>query len=353
MNGSNLRIQYLAISIMAVASLLLYGCKRPHEAEPLAPIVVVSYGSGAWQKAHEKAFCEPFTRISGVPIRSIAWNAEYGKLKTDVNADHVTWDVVEVTAAQYIRGVRDRLYEAISIPINTNDYVKGAIQSCAIANVYWSTVLAFLPDQFRDAKPSSWADFWDISRFPGPRALCDNPRCNLEFALLAEGVKPGQLYPLDIDRAFASLDKLKPYIKVWWEDGSQPIQLLRSKQVVLSTAWSGRLFAANQDGARVDWIWNGAAHDIDYWVIPRGTAHKGVAERFLWFASQPYPMAEQTQAVGYGPANIRALELVPATLRAQLPTERVNYEQGFLIDSLWWSENEAAILERWVKWKAR
>lgn len=335
------------------AIVLLVGCGRNADTQPPSHLVVVSYGTGAWEESHKKAFFEPFTHITGIPIESVTWKADYGNLKTDVDTKNVKWDVVEVTAAQLVRGKLDRLYEPLSLGLNSNDFVVGAIDNYGIANVYWSTVLAYIPSTFEESPPSSWSDFWNIKKYPGPRALYDDPRCNLEFALLADGVDPSKLYPLDIARAFASLDRLKPNIRVWWDDGSQPIQLLTSKQVVMSTGWNGRFFAAKQDSPQIRWTWNGAAHDVDYWVIPKGTQRKSIAERFIWFASQPYSLAMQTELVGYGPANIRAIDFIQREIRQELPTLRINYAQGFLVNSQWWSENEATVTKQWVKWKLK
>ncbi len=353
MQISNLIKYTLAIFLSAILVTVLVSCDKLPPASSSYHLVVVSYGGGAWEDAHKKAFYEPFTHISGVPIESVVWNAEYGKLKTDVDAQNVKWDVVEVTAAQYVRGKQENLYEPIALQLNTNQFIQGAIDANGIANVYWSTVFAYLPGQFQDNPHASWADFWNIQKYPGPRALYDDPRGNLEFALLADGVKASELYPLNVDRAFASLDKIKPYIRVWWTDGSQPIQLLNTKQVVLSSAWNGRIFAAKRDNSQVEWSWNGAAHDLDYWVIPKGSKNKATAERFLWFASQPYTMAAQTELVGYGPANIKALDFVPEEIRKQLPTVPTNFEQGFLVNSQWWSDNEDAIMKRWIEWKSK
>jgi len=79
---------------------------------------------------------------------------------------------------------------------------------------------------------------------PGPRSLRNSPVDNLEFALMADGIAPEKLYPLDVDRAFRKLDQIKPHISVWWTTGAQSAQVLIDKEVVLATAWHGRFFAA-------------------------------------------------------------------------------------------------------------
>lgn len=341
--------------LCALCLMLVFGVTLACQQAKCPPesLTVVSYGGGAWQASHKEAFFNAFQKISGMNIQSLAWNAEYGKLKNDVASGRVGWDLVEVTAAQYVRGKRDNLFERLDPGLDQSEFVTGAIDTHGVANVYWATVIAYKSSNFGGEKPQTWRDFWDVQQFPGWRALYDDPRGNLEFALLADGVDPKRLYPLDVDRAFKSLDKIKPYIKVWWLDGSQPSQLLAADQVALSSAWNGRLFAARKDGAQVAWSWNGAAMDLDWWVVPKGAHARRAAERLIWYASQPYTMALQAEMVGYGPSNKGALRFISSETQAYLPTQPANFSKTFLVDSNWWADNESEIQRRWIGWKGK
>src|SRR3989344_4878589 len=67
------------------------------------------------------------------------------------------------------------------------------------------------------ATPTSWADFWDTKKIPGKRGMRKGARYNLEFALMADGVKPADVYKVlatkdGADRAFKKLTELKPNI---------------------------------------------------------------------------------------------------------------------------------------------
>ena len=351
-----LRLCFLGALLLVSSAILVAvsACRKQGEQQTAGPgnLTVVSYGGGAWQDSHKKAFIEPFEKINGADITSEAWNAEYAKLKTDVDNHAVKWDVVEVTAAQFVRGKRDGIFEPQSTGLMSDQFVRGAIDPQGVANVYWSTVMAWSKDSFGGRAPASWKDFWDVTRFPGARALYDDPRANLEIALLADGVDARHLYPLDVERAFRSLDRIKPYVRIWWTDGSQPIQLLTTQQVALSSAWNGRLFAARSDAPGIRWSWAGAALDLDWWVIPKGAPHPQLAQRFIWFASQACPMAEQARLVGYGPANIAAVGLLPPELQRLLPTHSDNLGQQFFVDSAWWADHESDLQKRWSIWKA-
>lgn len=339
------------ICFCAVLALVIFSnCGRP---KPNTELTVVSYGGGSYQESHKKAFCEPFSQQIGYPVNSVVWNADYGKLKTMVESGNVPWDVVEVTAAQYARGHKENLYVPLSELPPDGEFIPQTVLPDAVGNVYWGTVLAFRRDKFTDKQPKTWTDFWNVRDFPGPRALYDDPRGTLEFALLADGVSKESLYPLDVDRAFKKLDEIKPQIRVWWSDGSQPVQLLLNGTVAMSAAWNGRIYASEQARSELGYSFNGAALELDYWVIPRGSRNQEAASKFIIFASRPDNLGHQTEMIGYGPVNRTALNHVSEKVRTQLPTYDENWKVSFVVDADWWSANEEKVKARWLTWKSK
>jgi len=335
--------------LFCLLAALVGSCARPKL--QTTELTVVSYGGGAYQESHRKAFVQPFQQITGVRVNSVVWNADYGKLKAMVESGRVPWDVVEVTEAQFARGTKENLFEKLILLPDRDDFLSGTVSEFGVGNVYWGTVLAYTRDVFRNKQPQTWADFWDVDEFPGPRALYDDPRATLEFALLADGVPLDKLYPIDIDRAFLKLDEIKPHVRVWWTDGSQPVQLLLTGSVVMSSAWNGRLYASDQARAGIGYSWQGAALELDYWVVPRGSANTDAASRFIFFASQPYTLAAQTELVGYGPVNKAALQYVRENARTQFPTYPSNWKVSFPVNAEWWSEHEERVKTKWLAWK--
>jgi putative spermidine/putrescine transport system substrate-binding protein len=320
---------------------------------PKSPLTVVSYGGGAYQESHKKAFCEPFAGSTGIPVNSVTWNADYGKLKAMVESGNVSWDVVDVTAAEYSRGKTENLFAKLSVTPNEGQFLPNSVFDDGVASVYWGTVLAYRKSAFPAKPPTTWADFWNVKDFPGPRAMYDDPRGNLEFALLADGVTRDKLYPLDVDRAFRKLDQIKSSVRVWWNDGTQPVQLLLNNSVVMSSAWNGRIYASEQARERIGYSFEGAALELDYWVIPRGSANQVNASQFIVFASRPENVGRQAELVGYGPVNITALNFVSEAAKPQLPTYEKNWNVSFVVDSSWWSSNEEKIKTRWLSWKGK
>ncbi len=341
---------------LTLVAILLAGCVVSCDRKQDAPrqervLTVVSYGGGAYRDSQEAAFLKPFSIITGDKVESVVWNADYGKLKTMVASGRVPWDVVEVTEAQVLRGQKDGLLVPLSLLPEKTNFASGTVTAFGAGNIFWATVMTYNRAQYRSVKPTTWSDFWDVKTFPGARALYDDPRGNLEIALLADGVTRDKMYPLDVDRAFRRLDQLRAHVKVWWKDSSEPIQLLSNGTVTLASAWNGRVFSANKTGGDFGMSWEGAVLELNWWVIPRGSRNVDLASRFVYFASLPSFLAEQAALVGYGPANLAALKFVPESVAPFLPTYPNNLNRSLKIDSGWWSENEENMKTRWLQWK--
>jgi putative spermidine/putrescine transport system substrate-binding protein len=342
--------------VLLTVILLLWtsSCDR-QQATSIQPstLTVVSYGGGAYQESHKKAFIEPFAEATGLSIESLTWNADYGKLKSMVASGRVPWDIVEVTAGQFLRGKNENLFEKLDVKPTNGEFLPNVVEDYGVANGYWGTVLAYVKDEFPTSPPISWRDFWNTRGYPGPRAMYDDPRGNLEIALLADGVPAKSLYPLDVQRAFRKLDEIKPHVRVWWTDGVQPLQLLLTKSVLLTTIWNTRIYASSEAQRIVGYSWDGAPMELDYWIIPRGSKNRPAASRFIRFASKPFNVGRQTAMVGYGPVNKTALDYVPEQKRVQLPTYSANWDKTFSVNAAWWSEHEQDMKTRWLAWKQK
>jgi putative spermidine/putrescine transport system substrate-binding protein len=313
---------------------------------------VVSYG-GTYQDAQRKAYFEAFAKKYNVNVREETWGGDFGKLKAMVESGNVTWDVVDVEAYMVLRGAQQNLYEKIDYTkVPKDELLPEAVNDYGVVAVFWSTVLGFNSQHFTGDKPHpvGWADFWNIQKFPEPRALRKDPVGNLEFALLADGVPKASLYPLDVDRAFASLDKIKSHVKVWWTAGEQPVQLLSTSEVLMSSGWNGRIYSGAKEGKPIALDWDGGLVSSDWWVIPRGSKNKDVAQDFLAFASSAEAQSELPKYIAYGPPNKNAIARIPPDIVKDLPTAPQNLAKQVIINNEWWEKNQAAVLDRWNKW---
>src|ERR1700750_1653928 len=180
---------------------------------PQKPLTVVNVG-GANANAQKKAFYEPYEK-TGTPVVAVEYNGEQAKIKVMVDSKNVTWDAVEVESPDVARGCDEGLFEKLDWAKigNKADFLPAAVTDCGIGIFVWSTVMAWDGDKLK-AGPKTWADFWDTKKFPGKRGLRKGARYNLEFALMADGVKPADVYKTlatkeGADRAFKKLGELK------------------------------------------------------------------------------------------------------------------------------------------------
>ncbi len=346
--------KFASFFLLALLSCIA-GCKRTHD-EPAQTreLTVCSYG-GSFQEAQRKAFYEPFEKDTGIRVHEAQWSGEYAKLKAMVDAGAPAWDVVNgAESSTIIRGAREGILAPIDYTgIDKAKFYPGALTDYSVAFDFYSTVLAYSSQTYPAGRPhpTSWADFWDTKRFPGGRSLRKDPRTTLEFALLADGVPMEKLYPLDIDRAFRSLDKIAPAVTVWWSSGHQPAQLLADKEVVLVSAFNGRIWtAATQDKIPLEVDWSQGALDTDSWVIPKGAKHYKEAMEFIRYTSRPDVQLRLTKYINYGPTTPEAYANLDAATRAMLPTSPENRPKQFVYNAQWWADNEALVVERWNKW---
>ncbi|WP_321943822.1 ABC transporter substrate-binding protein [Paraburkholderia tropica] len=320
--------------------------------------VVVRGLGGAYQDAVVKAICEPFTAATGIQV--IVQPATPAQIRAMVQTNRVSIDVGDFLDVVQI-GL-DKIGALVPIDYagmkytNPNDIRPTVRRPNMVGNLYFATVMAYNTDVYKPGtQPRSWAEFWDLKKFPGARTLADQRTgsAELEFALLASGVPAEKLYPLDIDRAFASLDKIKPAIAKWWDTGAISAQLLSRKEAVLGGLWNGRVQALIDQGAPLAIEWNQAKQQLQYWSIIKGAPNMANAQKFVDFALQPKIQAELTRYIAYGPTNTKAFDYVRPEDLAKLPSAPEHYKSSFELNPTWWSDNLTAVGDKWQSWVMR
>ncbi|MFT3688370.1 ABC transporter substrate-binding protein [Paenirhodobacter sp.] len=316
---------------------------------------VVAFG-GNTQDGMRAAYFTPFAAAKGIRVLEESWDGGIGVIQSRVQAGTPNWDLVEVEAEELALGCFDGLYEKIdwSKIGNKDDFLPQAVSPCGVGTFVWSTALAYDGDALAEG-PKSWADFWDVQKFPGQRALRRGPKYTLEFALMADGVPAAEVYevlatPEGVDRAFAKLDELKPNL-VWWEAGAQPLQLLATGEVAMTSVYSGRVAGVNRyEGRNLKIVWEGSIPAVDSWVILKGSPHVDLAHEFIAFASQPERLAQLPEYVAYGPPTKAGTALVREDLRADLPTTPENMEGTLPLDVDFWVDNLEELNQRFNAW---
>lgn len=315
-------------------------------------ITFVSQG-GAYQKAQTVAILDPSAKKLGITINQDSIPDAWPAMKSQVASGKPTWDVVDVPTGNCLRGGEQGLVEKLDftkLP-NAAAMPEAYRSPYSVTYEFYSSVLAFSRKKFPDAAPSSWADFWDVKKFPGRRALRNHPFATLEAALMADGVAPDKLYPLDVDRAFKKLEEVKPNITVWWTSGAQSAQLLNDGEVDMVMAWNGRVSALMGEGAKVGFTFNQGILQSTSLCILKGAPNLATAVRFLNEAVDPVHQANLPLHIDYGPANPKAFDtgVIKPERVVQLPSAPDNAAKQALMSYAWWSSPAGEAAEkRWV-----
>jgi putative spermidine/putrescine transport system substrate-binding protein len=314
-------------------------------------VYVNSYG-GVWETSWRKAFFDPFTAQTGIAVKAVP-GVSFAKLKAEVQTRNYEWDVINLGDVEYAQAVLEGLLEKVDkTAAKTDQLPHRMVRDYCITSYSLGTNIVYRKDKFPKGGPQSWADFWDVKRFPGPRCLFDRSFTCLAFALLADGVPKDKLYPMDIDRAFRKMDEIKPHIKTWWRDGSQSQQLIRDGEVDMIAMWSARAVDLIDDRVPVEIVWNEAEIYYANLQIPKGDPNAPATWEFCNFVAQAKPQADFAMLLPYGPANPAAGALMSEARLRQTPAWPDNEKVGFTHDAAWIAPRLAQIRERWTQWLA-
>jgi putative spermidine/putrescine transport system substrate-binding protein len=313
--------------------------------------ITVADPGGPFGPAFRKAFYDPFEKATGNKVVNVAREAEpTAQFKAMVETKSYVWDVCTLTlSARDILKVQGLLDPVGFAHSDVPKLMPEAISSEWMGTDVYSTIFAYRTDRVKNA-PASWADFFNVEKFPGRRSLRKNAIDTLEEALLADGVPLDKLYPLDVDRAFKILDKIKPHIDVWWTGGAQSTQLLQSGEVDMVAGWNARLQSAIDGGAPAKIVWNQGLYSIEGWGLPKGGPKADVARQFIRFCSDPKQQSVYTDALAYGPTNLDAYQTINSDRAKLLPTSADNLKQMRIANEDWWSANRSKVSERFDSW---
>jgi putative spermidine/putrescine transport system substrate-binding protein len=316
-------------------------------------LTVISFGR-ADRAALGAAYLDPFSKTTGIAVHSFSYDGQVTELTQMVHAGAPVWDVMQVESRTLEQGCRQGLFEkldAARVP-PVADLIPGALSECGVGIFTWAQALVY-SDQLRDA-PHSWADFWDVRRYPGKRGLRHSAKYTLEIALLADGLDPKDVYAAlateaGVRRAFRKLEQIRKHT-VWWEAAAQPGALIEAGVVNMSSAYTLWFDPAQERNRHTRIVWRQSLYDIDSWAIPKGSLRRDEAYRFIAFASSPERQEALSERLTYGPTNRHALELLPARLVSVLPSSTPNLADALRINTAFWIEHGDALERRFNSW---
>ena len=323
-------------------------CTNPPKAEGKT-LTFASYG-GAYQEAQRKGWLEPYAALTGIKFQE-SEESSNATIKAQVEAGQVTWDIVDV-GNDFGLDANAALLEPLDYTkIHKDEILEGFAGTYRVADITYGVVLGYNTEKTAGQVPEGWADFFDTTKFPGKRGMWDYSSGGiLEFALLADGVAPGALYPLDLKRAAAKLDTIKDDL-VFWGSGAESQDLLGKGEVAMAMIWNGRAYSAKHiDNKPVEIQWNQQIVTADYFVVPKGTPNKDLAMDFIAWATCKENNATPSDYIPYGPTNKNATpnpEKVP-----DLSVSNAD-ENSAYFDDTWVIENAQLLEDAYQEWKTR
>lgn len=329
---------------------ILPGVARAQDGLSGRQIVFASWGGG-YQDSQQRAFCDPFAQRTGAEVIQDG-PIDPARLRLMVTQGAPVWNVVDVTASFLQRGMAEGLFEPIDTSIVDSSGVDPAfVTEYGIGSVVYSNAICYSKDAFtEETRPRSYADFFDVENFPGRRTIADRPTTNIEMALLADGVTPEELYPLDLDRAFAKLTEIREHT-IFWTTNAQAQQLMADGEAQMGQLTHGRIYDLVKRGANVGIEWNQHLMTGDFLVVLKGSSNVDVSMHLINESIRPEAQRAVALDLAYAPVVAAALEGIPDDILEWMPTAPGILEQAVYLNE----ESRGALTEemerRWIQWK--
>jgi putative spermidine/putrescine transport system substrate-binding protein len=319
--------------------------------------LAVATRGGPMQEATKELFARPFAAATTIAVQEESWEGGIDALRTQAKAPDNPWDLVLVDGDELVTGCAETLFEKLdwSTIGGKDHYLPQAVSDCGVGVGVANLVLAWDRDKF--PVTPGWGEFWDVAKYPGKRGLSRGVRGNLEVALIADGVAPGDVYKVlatseGVDRAFRKLDQLKPYV-VWWQDGSEASHILASGDVLMTSAPSARIAAVNRTEHRnFGMQWNASFYEVQSWAILKGSQNLRQATQFLYFTGTPAIQALLVGRFGEGGWAKGANDGLPPEVAQLSPTLPANLSAAVRTDVAFWHDNLAKLHQRFDSWLA-
>ncbi|MEP0964480.1 MAG: extracellular solute-binding protein [Roseobacter sp.] len=366
----------LTKTLLATSALTVAAGFASADGHLASEMTIVSWG-GAYSNSQQQAYHNPYMENTGVKIINDESSAEaVSKLRAMNEAGNVTWDVVDVVAADGLRLCDEGLAMEIDAdemlapaPDGTSasdDFGALLVGDCFIPQIVYSTTVGYRTDMVGDTPPTSICAVFDTEAYPGKRALEKRPINNMEWALLCDGVEKADVYDvLETDEGQQkALDKLAT-IKddvIWWSAGADTPQLLADGEIVMGSTYNGRLFSVIEEQKQpVGMLWDAQVFDLDGWIIPTGLSdeRKARALDYIYFATDTQRLADQSKYISYGPARLSSAPLVGQhadlgiDMAPHMPTDPKNATNTFLYNYEFWADYRDDIDAKFQAWLAQ
>jgi len=343
--GTLPRRDFLKIASLAAAA----GLVGTRAAQAQAKEIVFANWGGDSEIVYGEAWGVPFEEATGIPVVFDGEGPTAGRIRSMVTNNSVTWDLCDGGVDAGNLAAHGFLEPVDYTIVDKNKVLDGFRYDWGLTGYMFSSVIAYNKAKFGDAPPQTWADFWDVKKFPGKRTMYKYMDGTLESMLLADGVKPEDVYPIDLERALAKLAELREHI-IFWDTGSSSQQLLRDEEVVMGQIWNTRAhLVRDETGGAIDYHWNNAILQPGVWSVPKGNPAGKDVWRFLAFMQDPESQIEVLKGLGNAPANPEAAKFYTPELEARSATAPANLATQFVVKPDWYIDNHAEAAKRYLE----
>jgi putative spermidine/putrescine transport system substrate-binding protein len=318
-------------------------------------LTFVSYG-GIYQDGQTEAAIDPFAKESGATILQDG-PTENAKIKAQVGGGNVTWDVIDSTNVFTAQHCRELFMPIDTSIVDVSKIPPGAkTDDCSVPAMGYGLIVVYNTKKYGANPPKSWADFYDTAKFPGKRGIegmaGDLDPGVLEGALLADGVAPDKVYPIDAGRALGKMSSIRDDT-VFWSTGAQAQQLIESGQVDMALVWSGRAYSAVKNGAPFAPMWNQWMPEADTITVPIGAKNPKASMALINYYLGAQQQAKLSELTSYSPINVDAKPQLDDLAKSYLTTSPERAKDRFPIDTSWWAANNDAMVSAFTNWLAK
>ncbi|GIH22630.1 ABC transporter substrate-binding protein [Acrocarpospora phusangensis] len=329
------------------------GETTPADPDGNVALTFVGYG-GVGQQAMIDNYQKPYTAAHPNITFVNTSPPDVAQVKAQVESGSVVWDVVAVAPAAATQNC-GTLFEPLDFSgVDPKDLVKGTIGKCYIGNFINASPFAYRTEAFPDpAKaPKTVADFFDVQKFPGQRGILTNLQNGiLEYPLLADGVAPDALYPLDADRALKKLDTIRDVTTFAPNVGALQ-QAVGAKQVDMFFLADSRLVPLMNDGTAITVVWDTTVASINAFAVPKGSPKVKAAQQFMATVVAPQAVAGISEVLGTAPVNLAAKPNLSENATKVQVYGPANTGKTVLQDVDWYAANFNEVTTKLTNWLA-
>ncbi|MBL4919275.1 ABC transporter substrate-binding protein [Szabonella alba] len=310
-------------------------------------LTFVTWG-GSYRDAVYEGGIKSFTEKTGIEV-TIIDTPDLAKVKAQVMTGNVEWDVFDAPGALGASGSKEGYWETFDEGLFNLDDLAIAPSADLVPFYTWAGGIAYDPSKRGEGEyPRNFVEYFDTEKFPGRRTFRDRPSETLEAALLADGVAPADLYPLDIDRAFAALDRVKSSVASWVGATPQTITLLQTGEVDFSYTYASRVRTTNAAGAGMAFSFDQTLNGLEYLAVVKGSPNRENAMKFVAHMLSPEVQAATMDLLANAPVSKDAVPLLSEESRKWLPN--LENPNNVVLNDAWWADNFEDVTRRFKEW---